>query len=99
MRKGLANLFGISLFFSEGFSLIYVLSFLSSYSVKLPTEKNKNSFQKSKTYYQNPQINSQISYYNKTIPRNRDSQISQKGLEIRKDNQRKKISKSLEKKI
>ena len=99
MGRGLAEFLGISLFLGGEFSFIYLLSFLNSYSVKSSTEKKDYKFHKSKTYYQNPFTNIQRSYHNKTIPRNRHSQISQKGLEIRKNNQRKEISKSLERKI
>ena len=63
-----------------------------SYSSKLSLERQKQFLQKGKTYYQNHSIRKHQSYHNKTIPLGcRDTRKSYRGLEIKKNNYRKKI--------
>ena len=76
-------MFGLSGIFGFDLTMIYILAGLNNYSTSIPEEKQNYPFYKTKTYYQNPNTNSSFSYFNKTIPRNKTSQISEKGLKIR----------------
>jgi len=72
---------------------------VGSHKYKVSNKKVRNSFNKGKTFYQNPNINEKISYYNKRIvKRNRLSYISLKGKEIKANNNRKNIEKKFKNK-
>ncbi|MCA9487489.1 MAG: hypothetical protein KC516_00845 [Nanoarchaeota archaeon] len=83
--------------------LIELLSFLSyidfanileiSGEERIKQNKQNYSYQKTKTLYQNPHFYSQKSYHNKTIPRNKTSNISLYGKRQKMENKRKSIEK------
>ena len=90
MSSRILYLLGLSLVMMD-FSRLNLFNSAYYLSERIPEEKNNYSFYKTKTYHQNPNLKQKISYYNKTIPKNRFTQISQKGLNIQKDNQRKNL--------
>jgi len=97
MNSRIIYLIGLSLAMADFSSLGFIELMYDSRGI--PKEKKNYPFYKTKTYHQNPNINSQISYYNKIIPKNIDSHISQKGLNIKKENQRIKIKEKSNKQL
>jgi len=69
------------------------------YCQKIGKKEKNHAYAKTKTFYQNPNFKQSNSYYNKTIPKNRFSQISEKGKRIRYNNLQIKIRKEGDKQL
>ena len=85
-------------YFMEEVYLMGMLNIFDFYDGKIPEDKQNYSYYKSKTFYQNPIINGKLNYFNKTIPKTRNSNISLEGKNIRMENKRKGIQRKLVKK-
>ena len=84
-------------FLEQNFSTFYSLNLLFNHSIKISEDKKSYSYYKTKTFYQNPEFSRINFYYNKTIPRNRHSYLSEKGVERRDDNLQIKTQKVIDK--